>query len=538
MEKKRKNTKKIFCELVISHDDKLKSSLINILDRREYRYLPLIMRLKSFVEEMVYDVIILRIKNPNDLSWSKAHNIRSLLSEAKEKGKQIYVFLEMPGNKEYYIASIADKIILTPYDLLNINGFYMEVGFLKGLFDKIGIEADFEKIGNYKSFPEQFTEEGMTKYQRESLEQLFNDYYSIYVDGISEGRKLLKNEVEKLLDNGPLSAKKSVSASLVDKLLYYDELKDFIKEDLDVNKFIKMPLEEYEGYKTFKRIFTKKKKIGFLRINGNIVLGKSKNKNVAGSDNICNSLKSMRRRKNLVGAVIVVESVGGSAIASDYIRREIFKLNEEKPVVVFMLDIAASGGYYVSIPATKILSSPFAIIGSIGVLAGKFVLKGFLDRLGINFSSVKIGKNSDIFSPLQKFDDEKRKVLKEELLEYFYDAFIEEVAGARNRTKEEIDNIAQGRIWSGLKAMEHRLTDELSGLESAFTSVLELNSLPKDTSFRVVQYPKKKWSLSLINMLDIRNQSKIGKLLNLFISMDILSREEVLYLSHFEIDFH
>ena len=425
--------------------------------------------------------------------WGKVQEIRDAVIDFKKSGKRISAYLEYAGEREYYLASAADRIYLMPTSSLDVTGVATYEVFLKGTLDKIGAQADFEKIGDYKTAPNQLTQTTFTPAHREMTESLTRDMYDQLVRGIAETRKKNVEEVRALIDQGPFLAEQALKAGLVDALAYEDQLDD----QGAVSKSGTVEGERYGRARAASPPYGAPR-VAVVYVTGVINSGNGGydplNGDVTGSTRLVKAIR-MARADDLVRAIVVrIDSPGGSSIASDVNWRELTVTKNEKPerpVVASMSDLAASGGYYVAMAAPNIVAQPGTLTGSIGIYGGKFVTGGTYEKLGAHIEGVTIGRNAGLESPQRPFNESERQKLREQIGS-FYKGFVEKVAAARKMPFARVDQLAQGRVWTGAQAQQHGLVDALGGLDRAIALAKDRAGIPADTQVEVVTYPPRR----------------------------------------------
>ncbi len=425
--------------------------------------------------------------------WGKVQEIRDAVVDFKKSGKRISAYLEYAGEREYYLASAADRIYLMPTSGLDVAGVATYEVFLKGTLDKIGAQADFEKIGDYKTAPNQLTQTTFTPAHREMTESLTRDMYDQLVRGIAETRKKSVEEVRALIDQGPFLAEHALKAGLVDTLAYEDQLDDHGA----VSKGGTVEGERYGRARAASPPYGAPR-VAVVYVTGVINSGDGGydplNGEVTGSMRLVKAIRAARA-DDLVRAIVVrIDSPGGSSIASDVIWRELTVTKNEKPerpVVASMSDLAASGGYYVAMAAPSIVAQPATLTGSIGIYGGKFVTGGTYEKLGAHIEGVTIGRNAGLESPQRPFNESERQKLREQIGS-FYKGFVEKVAAARKLPVARVDQLAQGRVWTGAQAQQHGLVDALGGLDRAIAMAKDRAGIPADTQVEVVTYPPRR----------------------------------------------
>jgi protease-4 len=436
--------------------------------------------------------IILRIGGAA-IGWAKIQELRNALISFKESNKPVITFIEYAGGGDYYLATASDEIYILPVGMLEVAGIMSEVPFLKGTLGKLGIEAEFEHVAEYKTASDILTRDSMSQHHKEMVNDILDSLFKRYVGDVSPARGISESDLLAIIDRGILSPEEALEAGLVDGLKYYDEIKAMLEEKFDA-KIHKVTVDKYKASDAFKKMVGVEK-IALVYATGTIISGESGSDSMTGkmlgSDSMTKIFEKIRKDKGIKGVVMRVNSPGGSGIASDVIWREVQLTRENIPVVITMSDVAASGGYYISMGADAIVAQPSTITGSIGVLAGKFNMIGFYDWIGMNWELTKRGRNADFFSSNRSFTKEQRDILQREIYE-FYKKFVQKVADGRGKSWEEIDEIAKGRVWTGETAKELGLVDELGGLREAISLAKEKAGIPEQEEVRIITFPKKK----------------------------------------------
>ena len=435
----------------------------------------------------------------SQLGLGKAQEIRSGIKRFS-KSKPAYGFIEEGDAKEYYLCSAAQKLFLAPAGEggINLIGLRAEMPFLKGTLDKLGIIAEWDHIGDYKSASEIWTRDSMSEANRQATESLLNSLYERMTGDIAKDRKLSQARVKQIIDEGPPIRTEAKQKGLVDDLLYRDQVDERIKKELKLKDIKWIGIRKYKEptfTETYRGAGTK---IGIIYATGAISPGESSkgySENTLGSSTITQAIRQAREDKTVKAIVLRVDSPGGSAIASDLIWREVVITKKKKPVVVSMADVAASGGYYVSMGASKILADPSTVTGSIGVVFGKFYMKGLYDKIGMTKEIVKKGEHADIYSDYVQFDEEEWKIMRHHMAA-IYDSFTRKAAEGRKKTQAEIDAIGKGRVWSGDQALQLGLIDQLGGLQDAIWEARKLAKIPEKEDVGIGVYPVRKggWS--------------------------------------------
>jgi protease-4 len=425
--------------------------------------------------------------------WAKVQELRDAVIDFRKSGKRVVAFLEYGGDREYYLASAADKVYLLPSSPLDLSGIASYEIFLRGAFDKMGAYPDFIHIGDYKSAANQLTEKGFTPEHREMTESLNRDMYEQLVRGIAESRKKSERDVRALIDQGPFVPEEALRVGLVDDLAYEDQLGErepTLGED---------EMDRVEG-RSYLRVtpssvgFRPRSRIAVLYAVGTIASGKSTydplNGTILGSETLIEQIRDAREDDSIKAIVLRVDSPGGSALASDVIWRELMVTRESddgRPLIVSMSDLAASGGYYIAMAGHAIVAQPGTLTGSIGVFGGKIAIGGALNKIGVNNDAVVSGPNASIDSPFTPFTPSQRMKVQE-LMQNIYDDFVEKAAESRQTTPEKMDAVAQGRVWTGQQARERGLVDALGGLDTAIAMAKERAKIPKDEDVELVVF--------------------------------------------------
>jgi len=429
--------------------------------------------------------------------WAKIEELRQAVLEFRNSGKPVVAYFEESpdADKEYYLATACDKIILHPLGWLGVNGLASYVPFFKGMLDKIGIKAEFEHIEEYKTAYNQFTEKSFTPAHREMLQSIYEDIFNRYLDQIAIARKKTPKEMRGLLDRGYFQGKEALEAGLVDALAYEDELfRHFNLEQYQ--ELVSISNKKYAGVKPELFGLNIGKKIALIFASGTIITGDGQ-QFLLGSATFSRWLREASKDKSIEAIIVRVDSPGGSAVGSDVIWHELVKARSEKPVVISMSGLAGSGGYWLSLGGHRIIAQPQTLTGSIGVIAGKFSFQGLMEKLGLTTDKIVIGKNADSFSLYREFRPEEKKILKEQI-SYIYQQFLERVATSRNLTVEEVNRLGRGRVWTGNQAQKLNLVDELGGLPQAIEAARRLLGLPSEAEVRLVVWPKKRSVLDVI----------------------------------------
>ena len=416
--------------------------------------------------------------------FSQIEEIRNKLLDFKESGKIIYSYADSYSQSAYYLASVSDKIALNPEGIIELKGLSAEIMFYKGLMDKLGIEAQIIRHGKFKGAVEPFMYNQMSNENREQIEKLLNSISDYMIDGIATEREgITSEEIHKMINNMYLSsARKCLESGIIDKIAYQDQ----IFSDLEDKSEHEITLTDYMKVKNPKTSVSDNK-IAIVYATGEINTGKG-SYNTIGSETTAEAIREASEDENVKAIVLRVNSPGGSALASEIIWREINLAKQKKKVVVSMGDYAASGGYYIACNADKIFANNSTLTGSIGVFGIVPNTKNFLnEKLGVYIETVKTHKHSDIANGYRKLSDDELNVIQNSV-EDIYETFITHVSEGRGIPVRKVDEIGQGRVWSGADALSIGLIDEIGGLEDAIASAADLSGLE---DYRIITLPKK-----------------------------------------------
>jgi protease-4 len=409
-----------------------------------------------------------------DMSASIAvyEEIHKALLDFRRSGKKVIAYLENPGNGEYMVASAADYIALTPNGWLGLVGLKSEMLFLRGTLEKLGMEAYYSRVGKYKSAVEPLTEDEYTEPSREAMNVLLDDVFDTLVRGIAEARGFSTGEVVDLIDGGPYIPSEAVKAGLIDTLAYWDEIPDIANDVIgagSIGRIVPVPYGKFRERQTANRRWDEAA-IGLVYGVGGITHGENRRDmwigDIMGSETTVKALKAMRNDRSVKAVVVRIDSPGGMMTASDKIRREIELTAREKPVIVSMAGLAASGGYHVACDGTTIMADEATLTGSIGVLNLWLHTRGFYKKIGANKDILLRGKRADIFPSWRDVTEDDLK-LAQYYTDKYYDRFVADVAEGRGMSAADVNSLAQGRIWSGRRARDLGLVDRIGSLNDA-----------------------------------------------------------------------
>jgi protease-4 len=425
---------------------------------------------------------------PNGAATTEA--IRKQLIDFKTSGKFVVAYAEVMTQKAFYLASVADKVYLNPYGVVEFSGLNSELFFLKNMLERLNIEVQVFYAGKFKSATEPFRYEKMSEPNREQVTAYLNGMYNHYIKGIAESRKIPAQLLDSIADNLLVRrAEDAITHKMVDELAYYDVVLDDLKKRTgkkDDEKLVSISMKKYDGAPDAKKGEYKGDRIAVVYTEGDIVDGKGDDSNI-GSERVAKLIRKIRQDKDVKALVLRVNSPGGSALASEIMLREIELAKKKFPVIVSMGNVAASGGYYISCYADTIVAEPNTITGSIGVFGIIPNMQGFFnEHMGVTFDNVKTGKFSDMGTLVKPLTDEEKLIVQQGVDTIYY-KFKSRVAIGRGMTLEEVDSVAQGRVWTGEQAKEIGLVDVLGGIDDAIAIAAHKAGLKE---YRTKEYPE------------------------------------------------
>jgi protease-4 len=419
--------------------------------------------------------------------------IRNKLEEFKESGKFINAYADFYNQKSYYLSSVADSVFINPFGGVDFKGLSSEVLYYKDIEDKTGVKMEVIRHGKYKSAVEPFLYNKMSDNNREQITSFLKSIWNEMLVDISKSRNKSIDELNNIADNlSARNANLAVQNNIVDGKLYRDEYDNKLKiaSGYSIDELLhKITLKDYISTGKGRLKASTSNKIAVIYAQGSIFYGKG-DENYIGQDLIINALRKASKSRNVKAIVLRVNSPGGSALASELIWRELELTGEKLPIVVSMGNVAASGGYYIACNADRIFAEPTTITGSIGVFGTIPNISKLADKIGVNAEQVSTNKGAN-YSVFEPMTDEFRAVTTEGV-EQVYNTFLERVAKGRGMLVEEVDSIAQGRVWSGVEAVKNGLVDELGSLDDAVSYAAELVNV---TDYKVRNYPSYKKDL-------------------------------------------
>jgi len=421
------------------------------------------------------------------MGMGKIQEIRDAIEAFNRARKLSVAYLEFATNRSYYLASACETVIMLPKSEFHLHGMMASTTFMRGTFDKLGIYPDFLHIGDYKNATNVYTEKKFTAAHREATKGLVDDWYRQFVQGVAVSRNMKPEEVEKMIAGGPYNSDAAPATGLVDRIGYGDQAQSFVDQK---NRGYDRRISLHRYLDRTEKITADK--IAVIYAVGEIVPGHSSGsplgEEMMGSSTIAEQFRRARADDFVKAVVVRIDSPGGVAFSSEVMRHELELTRAVKPVVVSMSDVAASGGYWLAMSANRIIAEPGAITGSIGVLMGKFNIQGLYEKLGLSTDFVATTENSTLEYPFQNFTPTQRQIVLRNMRETYED-FLMGVAAGRHMKVEDVDKIAQGRVWTGERARQLGLVDELGGLHTAIARARELAKIPADEKVSLLSLP-------------------------------------------------
>lgn len=461
--------------------------------------------------------------NISGLGLAQIEDLRSSIGIFRRMGKKAYLYSTGfgsfgQGTREYYLATAFDEIWMQPNTEAGITGVSIEVPFVRGLLDKIGIVPEFYARHEYKNAAASLLSRDFSPQYREEMKKLGGGIFDRIVADIAKDRNIGEDEVRRAVNEAPVAAEKALEKKLIDKIAYKPDLIAQVMDETggEMINLVDYALNIKEGNK-------KHPSIALLVIDGMIVEGESntspfEGETTAGSETIIAQLDEIARDESVKALVLRINSPGGSYTASNEIWYAVNRMKEQKkiPVVVSMGDYAASGGYFVSLAGDYIVAEPLTITGSIGVLGGKIVLSELWKKLDVNWREIKFGNNAGILSSNHAFSPEERKIFNRSL-DNIYKDFTEKTASIRGIDASEMNRIARGRVWLGESALQNGLIDALGGINEAVSKAKELGGIKPKSRFNIVYYPKRKtFQEKLAQMFGSGPKISVNKVVNDF----------------------
>lgn len=435
-------------------------------------------------------------------SYASLQAIRNALIDFKESGKPVIAYSDMYTQGMYYLSSVADKVLLNPQGVVEWKGLSASPMFYKDMLEKLGIEMQVFKVGTYKSAVEPFTSTEMSEANREQVTAFLESIWGQMIDGVGKSRSISKVELNNLADEMLMfyPAEKTVQSGLVDTLIYQNDVRDYIKKIIDVDEDSKLRTLSLSDMIHVKRNVPKDKSGEILAVyyaSGEIVDyatgGINQGDEIVGSK-VIRDLRKLKENDDVKAVVLRVNSPGGSAFASEQIWHAVKELKAEKPVIVSMGNYAASGGYYISCIADTIVAEPTTLTGSIGIFGMFPSVKGLANKIGLSSSTVKTNTYADFGNMMQPLNANEKELMQMMITRGYF-LFVDRCAEGRHTTREAIEKVAEGRVWTGEMAKELGLVDELGGMERAMEIAVAKAGLERYT---VKSYPAKESFLSTL----------------------------------------
>jgi len=463
------------------------------------------------------------------MGLNKAAGLRKTIQSLAKYGKKTYAILDSAGTIDYIVSTACQQVVMSPGGMLYLPGIRAQMLYYKKLLDKVGLAGDFITVGDFKTAPEPYLREKMSPSQRKQMSHLLGDLYDQMIEVIAKSRKLKKETVKKLVDQALLTSKSALQAKLIDKVEYYLVLKKQIKKALKAQKlkFVKnfgkkkaaKPKSLWSLFSLFlkpqkKVALNKNPKIAVVYAEGAINDGSPPpdswdTDGQIWSDQLVATLEKVRKLKNLRAVILRVNSPGGSALASDLIWRKLEQIKKKVPLYVSMGRVAASGGYYIAMGADTLFAQPATITGSIGVFAGKLVMKGALNKIGVSVQSISFGKHSGIFSPYSRFSTTERATIKK-MIQQTYREFVSKAAKGRKMSVKKMLTLAGGRVWTGRQAKASGLIDRLGSLQDVVKYAIKSSGLKKKP--QILSYPRPKGFFEMLQSMSSGASMKMAQL--------------------------
>jgi len=460
---------------------------LDLLRRERPTFHELLFAMRNAAEDRSVTGVVLHVDGL-DWGWARVYEMASAVRAVRDAGKHVYACLDGGGEKEYLLAVAAGSVAMPPVSTLQLDGLSASAMFLRGAYDKLGIKPNFAHVGRYKSAVEQFTRDSLSPDGRKAMEDLLDDEYTLLVDSLASARDMSPDSVRGLIDDGPFTARAAYSRGLIDTLLARADV-DSLAAHADGQR---RPTASFVKYAEEGGEVTGEH-IALVVAEGEIIDGKSAEGpfggRTVGDRTLVEALRDIRGRHSVRAVVLRIDSPGGSGNASDAVWQEVRRLRRDKPVIVSMGDVAASGGYYMACAADAIVADPSTITGSIGVFGGKLNVLGLYRKLGLNVETVMRGRHAGMWSPYRDFDPEE-VALYQQSLDQFYDVFLARVAEGRKMSASVVDSVGQGRVWSGLAARERGLVDDFGGLYDAVELARTRAHIDKDADIVLDVYPR------------------------------------------------
>jgi len=490
-----------------SHDHIERVELSGSIGLREVT--SLVARLRAIARDDSAKAVVVTFDGAS-AGWASLQELRDELVAVRKAGKRVFAYMVSGTTRDYFVASAADKIYIDPAGGVRLVGMAGTTTYFKGVFDQLGVLPQFEKIAEFKSAPEQFTNLAPSETAAKMNNELFDSMWDHWLTQVAEGRKLSKAEVLALVDTGPFTAGDLArDHKLVDAVAAPDKVSAMVMKELGQVLAVDVPAATRPDR-------WKRPGIAIIYVDGDITDGKSRSipfigQNLAGGETLAQALAWARANPQIGAVILRIDSPGGSALASELVSREVFATRGVKPILCSMSDLAASGGYFVAAGCDLIFAEPMTITGSIGIFYGKFDLSGLLAKLGVTTDTYKRGKRADVESMFRPYTDDERAMLLEKL-RYMYGRFVGAVSEGRGLKKAEVDAVGRGHVWTGSQAKQHKLVDRFGGLGDVLDEAKRRMGLTRDDRVQLVELPNLPPSIfgALGSLLGVRAEPSLS----------------------------
>jgi protease-4 len=424
--------------------------------------------------------------------FAKLQEIQQLIKKFRLSGKKVLAHLDYGMTRDYYLASACDSVFISPGGTLFLTGLAGEITFYKGLLKKIGVEADFEHVGEYKNAPEIYTHQYMSDQQREVVNLIFDTRFESLISTISLNRNLERARIAFLIENiSVFTPEESLIHGLIDGVKYRSEMADIFYSNNE--NITEVSAGEYASIDPASLGLAGEERIAVIVCSGSIMDGEDGSDpyfgQTMGANRVIRDINRAVALRSVKAIILRIDSPGGSSLAADKIWFAVKEAAGKKPVIASISDLGASGGYYIAVPADTILAQDLSLVGSIGVYVGKFSLMELYQKLDLNIESIKRGKNSALFSLSNKFSTTEREIIRH-IITDFYHKFVTKVATDRHKSYDEIDRIARGRVWNGADGLKFNLIDVIGGLDEAVEIARDLAGIEIDANIRLLYFPR------------------------------------------------
>jgi len=447
---------------------------------------------KVTVDDRIKGVVV-KVSGVNTLGGASIEEIRHALGKVRESGKATYAFSDNLNRGAIYLASACDTIVLSPAGNVSFTGMGLVREYYRGTLDKLGVSSNIHKIERYKSAAEMTERKDMSPEAEEMARWMLDDFWEMQLGAISEDRGIPVEKLVEDMDHVLFTPQEAVEAGFVDMAMYWSDFYSHLKYGEDDLETVSQ--KEYAKVERSEVGLKGKHRIAVVHAHGMIGGRKSRVDPyvgmLMGHETVTKALRDAADNDKIDAIVFRIDSNGGESLASDIIAHEVGMIAQKKPVIVSMMDVAASGGYTIAYKGTKVVADEMTITGSIGSIYGKFNTVGMWNKIGVTFDWVTKGPNALFWAGITDFTDEQRK----RFVEHHYDgynAWIEDIAQHRDMEVDELKKIAGGRVWTGRQAKENGLIDEIGGLDRAIELAKEEAAIPADEEVSVLHYPKKK----------------------------------------------